>query len=95
MWFGDNNGVNGLNTVFHADAPFNRILPAGGVWQLDEAQQILALNCILQYCDGDKNASWRVLVYTGRDPNFGERITFASTQQLPNSRPGRKAVYYL
>lgn len=90
MWFGDNGGVNGLNTVFYADAPFSRMLPAGGAWQLDEAQQILTLNCIAQYCNGDKNASWKVLIYKGRDPNFGERITFTSTQQLPNSRKVEK-----
>lgn len=35
MYFGDNNGVNGLNLTFDAQEPLNRFMPDFGEWSFN------------------------------------------------------------
>lgn len=94
IYFGDNNGVNGLNLTFDAQEPLNRFMPDFGEWTFDASTQKISLTCIPftgSYCT-ISGGVWEIVYYRQDVLSNGIVQEFLRLQKTVDLPSGRKVT---
>ncbi|MCP9750003.1 hypothetical protein [Ferruginibacter sp. HRS2-29] len=88
LFFGDNNGVNGINLNFDAQDPLTRVLPGFGAFSLNQATQKISFTCLPPHCNGT-DGEWAISSY---NLNTGLRLESLQLQRSVSLAGNRKVT---